>query len=395
VFSYAHVIREDPVRPGLLYLGTENALYLSLDDGRSWSELQNNLPHAPVHDLTIQSDFNDLVVATYGRGFWIMDDVTPIQQLTEEVLESDVYLFAPRPALRLHNRQGSQSQPEDPGAGQNPDYGASISFYLQEIPTDAVRLEVHGEAGELVQTLPTRDLRPGINRVHWNLRERSSNTPRLRTKPSEHSHVNMPDEGWRPLGEGGRVTPLAPPGFYTVTLTMGDTELMQPLKVLKDPNSGSSRLAILEQVDLVRSIRESLDSTVALIDRIEWIRAQIQMVQNMSADHEAAEDIREAGGGLEDRLIDLEMNLFDVRMTGGTARQDTLRFARRLYSRLSSLAGYITGTDDRPTDQAREVFDMLRSELDDYERRWSSLGEDVAAFNRLLEDRGINPIGLN
>jgi hypothetical protein len=119
------------------------------------------------------------------------------------------------------------------------------------------------------------------------------------------------------------------------------------------------------------------------------------MVQNMSADHEAAEDIREAGGGLEDRLIDLEMNLFDVRMTGGTARQDTLRFARRLYSRLSSLAGYITGTDDRPTDQAREVFDMLRSELDDYERRWSSLGEDVAAFNRLLEDRGINPIGLN
>ena len=123
VFSYAHVIREDPVRPGLLYLGTENALYLSLDDGRSWSELQNNLPHAPVHDLTIQSDFNDLVVATYGRGFWIMDDVTPIQQLTEEVLESDVYLFAPRPALRFLNRQGSQSQPEDPGAGQNPDYG--------------------------------------------------------------------------------------------------------------------------------------------------------------------------------------------------------------------------------------------------------------------------------
>ena len=395
VFSYAHVIREDPVRPGLLYLGTENALYLSLDDGRSWSELQNNLPHAPVHDLTIQSDFNDLVVATYGRGFWIMDDVTPIQQLTEEVLESDVYLFAPRPALRFLNRQGSQSQPEDPGSGQNPDYGASISFYLQEIPTDAVRLEVHGEAGELVQTLPTRDLRPGINRVHWNLRERSSNTPRLRTKPSEHSHVDMPDEGWRPLGEGGRVTPLAPPGFYTVTLTVGDTELMQPLEVLKDPNSGSSRLEILEQVDLVRSIRESLDSTVALIDRIEWIRAQIHMVQNMSADHEAAEDIREAGGGLEDRLIDLEMNLFDVRMTGGTARQDTLRFARRLYSRLSSLAGYITGTDDRPTDQAREVFDMLRSELDDYERRWSSLGEDVAAFNRLLEDRGINPIGLN
>ena len=395
VFSYAHVIREDPVRPGLLYLGTENALYLSLDDGRSWSELQNNLPHAPVHDLTIQGDFNDLVVATYGRGFWIMDDVTPIQQLTEDVLASDVHLFAPRPAYRFRNRQGSQSQPEDPGAGQNPDYGASISFYLEEIPSGPVRLEIHGEAGELVQSLPSQDLRPGINRVYWNLRERSSNTPRLRTKPSEHSHVEMPDEGWRPLGEGGRVTPLAPPGFYTVTLSVGGTELTQPLEVLKDPNSGSSRLAILEQVQMVRAIRESVDSTVALIDQIEWIRAQIQMVQDASADHEAAEDIREAGGSLEDRLIDLEMNLFDVRMTGGTARQDTLRFARRLYSRLSSLAGYITGTDDRPTDQAREVFDMLRSELEDYQRRWSSLGEDVAAFNRLLDDRGIDPIERN
>ena len=393
VFSYAHVIREDPVKPGLLYLGTENTLYVSLDDGISWSELQNNLPHAPVHDLTIQSDFNDLVVATYGRGFWIMDDVTPIQQLTEEVLNSTMHLFEPRPAYRFHNRQSSQGQPEDPGAGRNPDYGASISFYLKEVPSEPLYLEVHGEGGELAQRLATRDLRSGINRVYWDLRETSSHTPRLRTKPSEHSHVEMPDVGWRSLVEGGRVTPLAPPGSYIVTLSDGDIELTQPLEVLKDPDSGGSQLAILEQVTMVRAIRENVDSTVALIDQIEWIRAEIQMVQEKTEGHQVAEDLREAAGTLEDKLIDLEMKLFDVRMTGGTASQDTLRFARRLYSRLSSLAGYITGTDDRPTNQAREVFDMLQSELEDYQRQWLGLEEDLAAFNRFLDDRGIDPIG--
>ena len=395
VFSYAHVVREDPVRPGLLYLGTENALYVSLDDGENWTELRNNLPPAPVHDLTIQSGFNDLVVATYGRGFWIMDDITPLQQLTEEVISSDVHLFTPRPAYRFLMRQRSQRQPEDPGAGRNPVYGASISFYIKSVPEDGVELEVHDEDGDPVQRLSTGELRPGINRVHWNLQEASSNTPKLRTTPSEHSHVELPDQGWRSLGEGGRVTPLAPPGAYTVTLRAAGVELVQPLALLKDPNSGGSELEIQEQVTMAREIRESVDSVVALIDEIEWIRAQIQLVRERNADHDAAEDIREAGGMLEEELIDLEMRLFDVRLTGGSARQDTLRWARRLYARLTSLAGYITGTDDPPTDQSREVFEMLRSELGNYQRQMVAIREDVATFNRLLEDRGIDPIGLN
>ena len=110
------------------------------------------------------------------------------------------------------------------------------------------------------------------------------------------------------------------------------------------------------------------------------------------ADHAAAEEIREAGGILEEELIELETRLFDVRLTGGSARQDTLRWARRLYSRLTSLAGYITGTDDRPTDQAREVYEMLGSELGDYQRQMVAIREDVATFNRLLDDRGLDPI---
>ena len=144
--------------------------------------------------------------------------------------------------------------------------------------------------------------------------------------------------------------------MYTVTLRTVGFELAQPLEVLKDPNSGGSEPEIQEQVTMVREIRESVDSVVALIDEIEWIRVETQLVQERNADHAAAEEIRQAGATLEAELINLEMRLFDVRLTGGSARQDTLRWARRLYARLTSLAGYITGTDDRPTDQSREVL---------------------------------------
>ena len=156
-----------------------------------------------------------------------MDDVTPLQQLTPEVLASDAHLFQPRPAYRFMNRQGTQSQPSDPGAGQNPTYGASLSFFLQEVPAAGVTLEVLDTEGVRVRLLSAEELVAGINRVHWNLREASSQSPRLRTEPSEHSHVDMPDSGSRSLGEGGTVTPLAPPGTYTVRLEVGDLELTQ------------------------------------------------------------------------------------------------------------------------------------------------------------------------
>src|SRR5439155_1620668 len=104
VFSYAHCITEDPVRRGLLYLGTENALYASFDDGDHWTSLQSNLPHAPVDWLTIQEEFHDLVVATYGRGFWILDDITPLEQLDDKARSSAAFLFDPRPAYRGRSR---------------------------------------------------------------------------------------------------------------------------------------------------------------------------------------------------------------------------------------------------------------------------------------------------
>jgi hypothetical protein len=197
VHSYAHCVREDPVRKGMLYLGTENALYVSFDDGESWTGLQNNLPHAPVHDLVVQDHFNDLVVGTYGRGFWILDDVTPLQQLDEEIVDSDFHLFAPRPAYRFQRLETTMDIPDHGHAGHNPPYGASINYHLNPVPDGEIKITILDEVGHTIRTLPaTRSF--GINRVWWNLRNEPSTQTQLKMPPLYAPHVDVGPNGWRP-----------------------------------------------------------------------------------------------------------------------------------------------------------------------------------------------------
>ncbi|MEJ2203601.1 MAG: sialidase [Gemmatimonadota bacterium] len=393
VFGYVHVVKEDPTRPGLLYLGTENAVYVSLDDGGHWHPLQGDLPHAPVYWLTVQPHFNDLVIGTYGRGFWILDDITPVQQLTEEVLASTVHLFEPRPAYRFLRRESANSQPGDPAAGENPEYGASLSFYLGAAPSDAVTLRIEDEAGREVRTLPVRGARAGLNRVMWDLSYAPSRRPRLRTPALEHAHVGLGDAEFRPAVDGGTVRPLAVPGRYRVRLTVGSDEQQTWLTVLQDPESGGTAVDMRAQLDMQLELREMTDSTAALIDRIEWTRKGLQDLGVRFRGEASYRDLVEAGEALEALLVDLEMRLFDLRLSGGSARQDTIRWPRRLYAKLTSLAGYISGTDRPPTDQAREVRDLYRQELTAVLARWAEIAAgDLARFNRRLADAGLAPI---
>ncbi len=172
IFSYVRVVREDPKRKGLLYAGTENGVFASIDDGATWTPLQNNLPHAPVSWMVIQPDFNDLVISTFGRGFWILDDLSPIQQLTTEALASshilfeprDGYLFRPGPALVGSNLAADFDTPSS--AGRNPPTGASINYYLRAAATTPVAITILDTAGTAIRTFEgTRT--PGINRVWW------------------------------------------------------------------------------------------------------------------------------------------------------------------------------------------------------------------------------------
>ena len=140
--GYAHIIREDPVRKGLLYLGTENAIYVSFDDGDHWQSLNLNLPAAPVYGMTIEPRFNDLVIATYGRGFWILDDITPLQKLSAEIAAKPSHLFAVPAAYRFQAPETNVTMQDDMTAGQNPSYGAAISYWLKAAPAAAPELKI-------------------------------------------------------------------------------------------------------------------------------------------------------------------------------------------------------------------------------------------------------------
>ena len=393
VFGYAHVVREDPTRAGLLYLGTENALHVSWDDGANWHSLQGDLPHAPVYWLTVQPHFNDLVVSTYGRGFWILDDVTAIQQVDASVLEAPVHLFEPRNAYRFVPREGAVSQPGDPAAGENPEYGAALNFYLKEAPSGPVTVTIEDGAGAVVRQLPVRGARAGLNRVTWDLTHTPSARPRLRTAALEHSHVDVGPEGWRPQVDGGSVRPKAVPGRYRVRLSAGGEERTAWLTVLQDPASDATPGDMAAQLAMQLELREMTNSAAALIDRLEWARRGLHELDARLRSEGGYADVVQAGEALNQALIDLEMRLFDLRLSGGMAGQDTIRWPRQLFAKLTSLAGYIAGNDQRPTDQAGEVRDLYRGQLRDALARWAALADgDLSRFNRMLADRGLPPV---
>ena len=219
MLSYAHIIREDPVRRGLLYLGTENALYASFDDGEHWQPLQMNLPHAPVYGMTIQEHFNDLVISTYGRGIYILDDLSPLQMMTPEIAASNAYLFAPRAAYRWDGYNGNVSGSDDQTAGQNPPTGAGINYWLKAAPQAAPTLTISDSSGKTVRTL-TGTRQVGLNRVYWDLNNESTKSPRMRTKPVNDAEFVLDPDGTRDAPGFGTIAVRMPPGRYTVKLTV-------------------------------------------------------------------------------------------------------------------------------------------------------------------------------
>jgi hypothetical protein len=388
MLSYTKVICEDPVRRGLLYAGTENAIYVSFDDGENWQPLQANLPAAPVSWITVQEHFNDLVISTYGRGFWIMDDIGPLQQMTPQVLASDVHLFSPRPAYRFRFITAPSTPYDDPTVGENPEYGAPINYYLKAAATAPVTLTILDASGEVVRTL-TGTGRAGLNRVHWDLRGEDSDPIRMRTSPlSPAPHVRLGPEGWRPpAGGGAAISILQPPGTYTVKLAAAGRELTQVLVVRKDPHSAGTEADIEAQTKVLAELRRDLNAAVGLLNRIELDRSQLESLARTVTDAE----VRNAGSALAQKLVDLEMQLIDLRITGA---QDGIRFGARLISRFGYLAGGMSNADFRPTDQHLEVQRLLSGRLRDRLADYDAIaGGDMAAFNQRLRARNIAPVG--
>ncbi len=395
MISYAKVIAEDPVRKGLLYLGTESAIFVSFDDGDTWQPLQNNLPHAPVSGIVVQEHFSDLVISTYGRGFWIMDDITPLRELTPAALAQPVNFFAPRAAYRFRPITPTSTTYDDPTVGQNPAYGASLTYYLKAPVAGGVTMSIADAAGTVVRTMRGSNA-AGLNRVHWDLRYDPSSEFRLQTSPMYAAHIAPGPEG-RVAPGTSQLSILAPPGMYTVTLRAGTVTQSQKVEVRKDPNSGGTEGDIAAQTTALLALRTQLNTAADAVRRIESVRVQLEAVARTVDD--AA--IRKASGDLGAQLIDAEMNLVDLRQTGGG--QDGVRFGSKLVSKLGYLATGMASGDFRPTDQHDEVRTLLGDQLRSALQRIDALlGTELERFNSLLRTRSIpniiaptpKPIGM-
>jgi len=390
MLSYAHCVREDPTRAGLLYLGTENGLYVSFDDGENWQPLQANLPHAPVYWMVVQEHFNDLVIATYGRGFWILDDLTPIQQMTDSVRAAEVHLFAPRPTYRFRQGTVPVTMSDDPSAGQNPPYGAAINYYLKNAVSGDVKIKIEDGKGETVRTL-TGTKNVGLNRVTWNLEGEPTREVRLRTTPPYAPEIRVGPDGTRTAPGAPRMSLLLSPGNYTVKLSVGNQERSQPLIVKKDPNSDGTESTIASQMEVLRDLRKDLDSGAEMVNQIEFLRAQLyQFSVAVSGDANGAA-AKTAADELDKKLIDIEESLIQRKLTG--QGQDTTRWPPKLLAKINYLASGLADSDFGPTNQQREVQALLHGQLTTQRGRLDTvMKDDLAAFNKLLRDRGIQNI---
>lgn len=394
VNSSAHCIIEDPVRKGMLYLGTDNSVYVSWDDGGHWTALRNNMPPAPVYWLTIQPQFNDLVVATYGRGIWILDDVSPLRDY-DASQNSEAYLFKPRAAYRF--RTFDNSRESDVGShigGQNPTYGADVNFYLKAA-SKKVQITIGGADGKTIRTIKfKKGAKPGLNRVWWDLRYDPATPVKLRNSPPGEPWVEVPKTGFRPFVSWVHFdgAPRAVPGKYTVKLTVEGKEFTAPLDVLPDPHTLGSQQDIESEVQFLLQIRDEMSGVAGMINHIERTRKQLEDVQKMLGDEPKYASVVKAAKELEQKTVVAEGKLVDPTLTGRA--EDSFRAPMGLYERLTYLGALLNGSpgegssgaDLPPTDQAIEVNREFQQQIADARRTFEELTtKDTAAFNEAVK----------
>jgi len=361
--NFVNQIKEDPAQAGLLWLGTDKSLYFSPDDGKNWIHLKNNLPPVPIYGIEIQKNFRDLVIGTYGRGIYILDDITPIREFSEQVKNGEANLFSLRPTYRFQDVNGIKTDRSFVN-GQNPPDGAAISYYLKEKSKDSVELLVYHSSGELVQKLKAKN-QPGIQRVWWNLRLQEHTMPKLRTKPPGKDWVALDEKGERNLFipdldiGPGLTPPMAPVGNYTIVFKANGKEYKQVLPLLKDPNTPSTDEHMAKQYALGVKLYTATKTALQLIDEMEKMRS---VLLAKKGDRKAA--------ALEEKIYQLEAVLFDINQTG--ARWDIFRSGAQVLERLLALGkeSQVFSADAPPTDQQGEVYELTVKRLEEVQSQF-------------------------
>jgi len=392
--AYVRAVREDPTRPGLLYAGTELGVYVSVDDGAHWQSLKQNLPTVPVHDLAIKDA--DLIAATHGRSFWVLDDLSPLRQAAAVRADEDFHLFTPATAVRLHIPQ--QVERRLP-TGDNPPPGAVIDYYLKSAPApkEEITLEFLDKDGKLLKHFS--NLKPadateqppewvdreakadsipaaaGANRFAWDFR---------REDPLPIPGAFYSDDG--PRG------PIVKPGHYQVRLTVHGKSQTAPLEIILDPRlKGQVTERDLDELDdlAMRTVAD-IESLHRAVNQIRDTRTRLQTIQKWSGETAAAKPVLEAAAALIAKMAPIEARLVQVQMA---ASEDNLRYPNMLNEQYDTFISMID-SDWRPTDPEREVYAYLHGELTSELAKWRALvASDLPALDGQLRKAGVPAIG--
>jgi photosystem II stability/assembly factor-like uncharacterized protein len=389
-FGPVDTVREDPVRKGLLFAGTENSVWVSFDDGDHWQSLQLNLPHTSMRDLWIHE--NDLIVATHGRSFWILDDISPLRQVTDSLSTSEAHLFAPAPAYRVQRNTNTDTPiPPDEPAGANPPDGAVLDYYLPRASSSPVTLEILDPRGQLVrrfsstdqppisqadlkkQLIPLYWIRPfkalsaeaGMHRWIWDLHYAAPTATRHDYPISAIPH----DTPWTPLG------PTALPGSYTVRLTAGGKSYTASLTLKMDPRVKSTPAALERRFQAESRLASVFSQTSEAVLRATSVRDQVQKLGQQPTP------------AIKDTLPTFEKKLATVLGTpvaSFTSSPDEITLAR-VNGQANPLYAQIGQADAEPTPAQMEALAKIEHDAADIMKRWNEFStSDLPSFNRQL-----------
>jgi photosystem II stability/assembly factor-like uncharacterized protein len=399
----SNVVREDPARKGLLFAGTEGSVYVSFNDGDDWQPLQLNLPHTSMRDLNIHGD--NLIVATHGRSFWILDDFTPLRQLNAEVANAEAHLFAPQKAVRFRwNRNPDTPLPPEFPAGKNPPDGTIINYYLASAAKDPVTLEIFDSQNHLVRRFSSTDkpipmeklaaenpipmywvrpeqilsAEPGMHRFVWNL------------------HYPPPDslEHEFPISAIYRDTPRYPlgawvlPGAYTAKLSSGSWSFTKTFNVEMDPRIKTPRIALRKQFEMETGVVAGMNESFAALARVKSVRSQLKG------------PLAKAGkGALSDSIAAMDKKCAELEgaaqssffgLPPGTKPPENFSTLNQHFGGILAVAD---SADAAPTTQATAVYKELQAALQDLSGRWTKIrDQDTPALNVELKKAGMAPI---
>jgi photosystem II stability/assembly factor-like uncharacterized protein len=376
--DFTRVVRADPKQKGLLYAGTEHGIYVSYDDGTSWSSFQKNLPIVPITDLTIKN--NSLIVATQGRSIWILDDLTVLHQLQPDSRNAQTLLFKPKESYRTKGRGGKSSLT----AGTNLPNGVIVHYFLKnyDAEKDTVELQFQSEDGAVIKTYSTKvkknklEVKAGGNEFVWDTRY--DGAEKL--------------EGmifWSASFSGAK----AVPGSYKVRLAVNGKEQKQDFTILPDPRSESSVTDMQKQFDFVNEVNQTVDKAHKAIKNMREIRSKLKdFVKQNQSDSTATKLVAQAKTIQED-LLEVEKTLYQ---TQNRSNQDPLNFPIRLTNKLGHLNRLLTIDDFPPTNQDLAVKEELTAAVEVAMERYQQLiDSDVASFNEDFKKEKRNYLGTN